>query len=296
MQTQSVHDEHELVLTHFQGMRRHDVIAEIIKTQNALWLISQALNLPMEDRLTLDKGWTSRSLSQLVHTGALVSLEHRKREAELQQMETTYGKADEIRKEIEGLNRTYLRLCEELKMYPARLFPKGFRYMNSFELQSVRKNAMEQVAYAQARVAEQLEKIEQRKREDAQAATRRAERAVLEAQLDAKRNKRKAELEGVYAEYDATLKRLKDHPVLGNFRAATPRFTTDHRDQQAFVLADEASFEARVRQAQAQCANAIRSLREPLRRAWQSAYDRRTVRVDFKEYLEQEGFGHLFVK
>ncbi len=261
----------------------------IYELQPELWKIERALNVPINESLMLEKGWALKTAHELAEIAAIIlpSLERAKRE--LEEMESAYGKADEIRKEIEGCHRVYVELCRKVNVYPTFVFPKGFRYMNPSQLQPMLMNSREAVEHARKRVVERGAEAEREKRE---AEIRREHRErVLEEERKhhTLMTARRSRLDEVFTEYEAQIKRIKDHPVLGRAIASTPRFTLGHRDLHLFAFSTEEENQKRVLAAKNECAAALRKLREPMRRAWQSAYDRREVRVEFKAYLEQEG-------
>lgn len=274
-------------------LNRHELISEISKRQNRLWLVCQALNLPEDDRLLLDKNWMSSGLQELALIATHVETEYTKRKLELEAMETKYGKADDIRKVIEGLHVEYSGLCRDLKVNNAFFFPKGFRYMNSHELQDVLARARQQID--QMRLLA-IDRAAEAKRKQAEAEVRATHERELKRQHEAReavRLARVAELQGIIAPYTELMTKLLAHPVLNAASVKLPKLNIDLRTELMLGSLGDEGYALLLKRARDDIASATRKLREPLRRAHQSAYSRGITKLTFEEYLRKEGFGSV---
>ncbi|MCE9586504.1 hypothetical protein K8R04_04285 [Candidatus Uhrbacteria bacterium] len=102
---------------------------------------------------------------------------------------------------------------------------------------------------------------------------------------------RKAALGRLTARYIGVITKLHEHPVFKfvNLRPVDFKLSDSAEHRLAQMSDDE--FEDLYMNHGIAVMDACRALRcESLRRAWQSAYDRRITRLGFLEYLTQEGF------
>lgn len=273
----------------FIALGRKTAIGTVVKLQAELWVVEQALNTPLEQRLTLGKDWTKGTEEAIAECGARVSTKLTEQKMRLEEMESTYGKADDLREQIVALLNEYNDLIKTAPGGGREWFPpKGFRSMNSLQLKAVlinSKNALgalrEYIAAAVQREADRIAQLER-------AEILRKESAEFIAKMSAIRNAREEQVLSVTASYVEAIEKLKAHTTFG--QAVLPK--VDLTISRPLWL-EEAEFQSALEQLRAKIVAAKRGLREPMRRAWQSAYSRKFVKLDFKPYLEQEGFADL---
>jgi hypothetical protein len=278
----------------FYNMRRHEAINEIIRLQGELWKIEQSLNLPFGERVRLEKGWTSRDRNTIANLGAEVFLAHHKRGIELRMMEAAYGNTDDVRKEIEVLSNECTAFCREAKVNNAFFFPKGFRYMNSYELQSVLARAKQARDTMHLLVLERAAEAKRKEREAEIRAAHEQELKRIDAERNARRDERKAELEGIVSGYTEMVTKILEHPVFRSASIKLPKLQLDRYmiEFKLGTLGDE-GYQLLVRKTRDGIADAKRKLREPLRRAHQSAHSRGITKLSFEECLKEGGFESL---
>ena len=189
----------------FVSLGRKAAIRAVLKTQADLWLVEEALNTPLEERIMLGSDWTMGSEEAIAECGARVSTKLTEQKLRLEWAETA-------RKEL----------------------------------------------------------------------------AEFSAKMSALGDARDEEVKSVTAPYKEAVEKLKTHEVFR--QAVLPK--VDLEIMKARWL-KEADFQSALEQLKGRVVAARRGLREPMRRAWQSAHSRKQVKLDFKPYLEQEGFADL---
>ena len=259
----------------------------IYELQPELWKVERALNVPVYESLKLEKGWALKTTHELAEIAAIIlpSLERAKREHA--EMEATYGKADDLRKQIEVKVREYEALCREANVVPTFLFPKGFRFMSSLQLQEHLNAANGCVEYAQKRIAGKRAEAEIRAQHE-------LELKRINDERNARRDLRKAELDAILRPYTETVTKILEHPVFRSVSVKLPmlqldRFTVEF---QLGTLGEE-GYQLLLNKARAEITTNQRKLREPMRRAHQSAQSRGITKLGFEDYLRKEGFEHL---
>lgn len=277
------------------SMKERQAKHELFVLQAKLWELEQKLNTPINERIVLEQGWLNGPSYELAHLYVRMTERLKLQTAAFKEISDKHGHADELRAIVESMMPDVCKAVQAFVADGGRLdpedrfpgFPRGFTYMNALELDGFITTLRE--------LGHKYEdKLVERKQAREAEAERHQRLAVESARLEGMSRLRKAKLESVYADYDAMVKRIKDHPVLGRISASPPRFTIGHRDLQRFAFANDSEFETRLKDARQECVAATRALREPLRRVWQSAQSRGVTRLGFQEYLVQEGFGSLF--
>lgn len=272
----------------FIALGRKTAIGTVVKLQAELWVVEQALNTPLEQRLTLGKDWTKGTEEAIAECGARVSTKLTEQKMRLEEMEAAYGKADDLREQIVAqlveLNSLGQTAGYTRTWYP----PKGFRSMNSTQLKSYLSNVeyqigifREEMALAAKIAAECVARLER-------AETARKELAELSAKMSALGAARDKQILSVTASYKEAVEKLMAHEVFR--QAVLPKIDLEIKEARWLK---EADFQSALEQLKGRVVAARRGLREPMRRAWQSAYSRKLVKLDFKPYLEQEGFADL---
>lgn len=271
-------------------MNRGALKNEIFTNQQNLWEIETKLNLPLSERALLGKGWANLNDTELTLLAAKISEQLKSRSEELAQMEAEYGKADDVRKEIEALVEEYREACKEVDVIPTFFFPKGYRYKNPSQLQSYLKAAREWTSFAKQRVLERAGNLLLRK----QAAAEREKQAEIERQqasveLEAINALRETRLRMIF-EITAPLRAVRE--VLKNnkdLNSNAPNVELSLRSSLMLGLMKEEDFVALAAAHQKDVAAVMRKLREQLRRAHQSAQARNLTKLGFEEYLKQNG-------
>jgi len=281
------------MLERYAAMNRGALKNTIFHIQARLWEIETKLNLPLEQRVLLEKGWAQLGNEELITLSSKINDGLMRRSEELAQMEAEYGKADDIRKEIEAVVGEYEALCKEVKVVPTFLFPKGFRFMNAKELQNLLKIARECRELANQRLLERqvavLRKQEAIEREK-QAEIRREESSAGMQKINALRDSRLRLINEIATPLVALQNAIKMDRNLG---IAVPKINLPLRTSLMLGLMKDEDFNLLAAQHRRDIESAIRAMREPLRRAHQSAQARGATKVDFKAYLQQLGYDQL---
>jgi hypothetical protein len=266
----------------------------IYEQQPELWRIERALNVPINESLKLEKGWALKNTHELAEIAAIIlpSLERAKRE--LAEMEAEHGKPDDVRKEIEAKVREYEALCKEARVTPSFYYPKGYKGMNSKQLRDHLKAVEGWVEFARKRVHERGAEAERKQREAEIRAQHELEMKRISDERNARRDQRKAEIEGILSGYAEMLTKLLEHPVFRSASIKLPKLELDRFtvEFQLGTLGEE-GYQLLLNKARNEIATNQRKLREPMRRAHQSAQSRGLTKLDFESYLKQEGFEHL---
>lgn len=267
---------------------------ELYELQQELWAYEQKLNTRADLRVQLAKGWLDQPSYELAHLFTGMSMRLRLLKGDLAEMEDKYGKADDVRKEIEALSNECTELCREAKVNNAFFFPKGFRYMNSCELQTVLARAKQARDTMHLLVLERAAEAKRRAAEAEIRAAHEQELKRIDAERSARRDERKAELEGIVSDYTEMVAKILEHPVFRNASIKLPKLQLDGYliEFKLGTLGDE-GYQLLVRKTRGEIAVAKRKLREPLRRAHQSAHSRGITKLSFEQCLKEGGFESL---
>lgn len=265
----------------------------IYELQPELWKIERVLNVPINESLKLEKGWALKNTHELAEIAAIIlpSLERAKRE--LAEMEAAYGKADDVRKEIEAKTAEYQRLCKEARVTPSFFYPKGYRGMNPKQLHDHLKKVDGWLEFARERVQERGAEVERKQHEAEIRAKHELEMKRISDERNARRDARKAELNGIISGYTELVTKLLAHPVFQRANFKLPKLGVDLHTELMLGSLGEEGYQLLLTKARNEITNTKRKLREPLRRAHESAKARNLTKLDFESYLEQEGFAHL---
>lgn len=265
----------------------------IKENQKRLWDTETALNIWFDDRLRLEKGWAHKSNAELGELGMRVEHLLNIRLIELAEMEATYGKADDIRKEIVANKTEYEECCKKVNVIPTFCLPLGFRSMNPYQLQSLLASSKDAVEFGRKRVLERGAQLERKQAEAEIRARHEEELKRISAERNALRDTRKAELESILTPYTETMAKLLAHPVLRSANVKLAKLTVDLRTEMTLGSLGDEGYALLLKRARDDVAHAMRKMREPLRRAHQSAHSRGATKLGFEAYLREEGFESL---
>lgn len=160
--------------------------------------------------------------------------------------------------------------------------------------QNIREIELEGIENGRAKKERIAEK--KRKAESEIRAQHELEMKRISDERNARRDARKAELNGIVSGYTELVTKLLAHPVFQRASFKLPKLGIDLHTELMLGSLGEEGYQLLLTKARTEIANTKRKLREPLRRAHESAKARNLTKLDFESYLEQEGFSQLFVK
>lgn len=266
----------------------------IVKMQHSLWRLERKLGLPKEDTKLLPKGFKSLDLVELEDLEREFQRLLGWREAEYRRRgapKDREGLSAKQRKVVDLFNglRELLKDCEKTGIFLDRedeypFLPKGFRSMKGEKLEAFNDG----FANMFAKYDEQLQlklsaNIERERERDRKNTEWHETRAKMKAASD--------EVATLVEPLNTLLDRLREHPEFRLIRI--PRITVPGRDGVSILYGKSTDSEEMKREALAEMKRVKRSLREPLRRRWQSARSRRVTHLAFRDYMAQEGFADL---
>lgn len=266
---------HKKFMSSEHGKAKH----EIYVLQAKLWDVERKLNTHRDDRIYLAQGWLNGPSYELAHLFVRMTTRYEALKGDLERMEADHGKAEDICKEI-------LKLHAEL---PSYRLPRWLDRFNPAQLNSTLDSLKYAIETAREREAETLHK----QREAKTRAAHEQELKRIDAERSALRDARKSELGGIVRNYTEMVTKILAHPVFRGASITLPKISVDTRTEFTLGTLGEEGYQLLVRKAREEIAAAKRKLREPLRRAHQSAHSRGITKLSFEECLKQEGFADL---